>query len=101
MKALNEIATIRNVRSMHSIGARSIPRVQRSLYLDLYALRREKDRIEKEVAVLEKKMKITGRLLREVNKLIAGLQGEIQENRAIKTVRHTKTNPLRTMPIRY
>ena len=46
-------------------------------------------------------MKITGRLLREVNKLIAGLQEEIQEDGAIKTVRHTKTNPLRTMPIRY
>ena len=101
MKALHEIATIRNVRSMHSIGARSVPKVQRSPYLDLYALKREKDRLEKEVAVLEKKMKITGRLLGDVNKLIAGLQGEIQEDGAIKTVKHTKTNPLRTMPIRY
>ncbi len=101
MKALHEIATIRNVRSMHSIGARSVPKVQRSPYLDLYALKREKDRLEKEVAVLEKKRKITGRLLGDVNKLIAGLQREIQEDGAIKTVKHTKTNPLRTMPIRY
>jgi hypothetical protein len=101
MKALHEITTIRNVRSMHSIGARSVPKVQRSPYLDLYSLKREKDRLEKEVAALEKKREITGRLLRDVNKLIAGLQGEIQEAGAIKTATRTKTNPLRTMPIRY
>jgi hypothetical protein len=101
MKALHEIATIRNVRSMHSIGARSVPKVQRSPYLDLYALKREKDRLEKEAAILEKKVKITGRLLRDVNNLIAGLQKELREDGAIKTVTHTKTNPLRTMPIRY
>ena len=101
MKALHEIATIRNMRSMHSIGARSVPKVQRSPYLDLYSLKREKDRLEKEVVVLEKKMEITGRLLRDVNKLIAGLQEEIQEDGAIKTATHTKTNALRTMPIRY
>ena len=86
---------------MHSIGARSVPKVQRSPYLDLYTLKREKDRLEKEVVVLEKKMRITGRLLGDVNKLIAALQEEIQEDGVIKTVRHTKTNALKTMPIRY
>ena len=101
MKALHEISTLRNVRSMHSIGARSIPRVQRSLYLDLFALQRERDRLAKDALILETKMKTTGRLLRDVKKLIAGLQGEIQGDRAIKTVKHTKTNSLRTMPIRY
>jgi hypothetical protein len=101
MKALHEISTLRNVRSMHSIGARSIPRVQRSLYLDLFALQRERDRLAKDALILETKMKTTGRLLRDVKKLIAGLQGEIQEDRAIKTVSHIKTNSLRTMPIRY
>ena len=101
MKALHEISTLRNVRSMHSIGARSIPRVQRSLYLDLFALQRERDRLAKDALILETKMKTTGRLLRDVKKLIAGLQGEIQEDRAMKTIKHTKTNSLRTMPIRY
>lgn len=101
MKALHEIATIRNMRSMHSIGARSVPKVQRSPYLDLYSLKRERDRLEKEVVALEKKREITARLLRDVNKLIAGLQREVQEAGPIKTATHTKTNPLRTMPIRY
>jgi len=101
MKALHEIATIRNLRSMHSIGARSVPKAQRSPYLDLYTLKKEKDRLEKENSILEKKKKITTRLLCDVNKSIALLQKEIQEESEIKAVKHTKTNPLRTMPIRY
>lgn len=101
MKALHEIATIRNLRSMHSIGARSVPKAQRSPYLDLYTLKKEKDRLEKESSILEKKKKITTRLLHDVNNSIAGLQKEIQEEDEIKTVKHTKTNSLRTMPVRY
>jgi len=101
MKALHEIATIRNLRSMHSIGARSVPKAQRSPYLDLYTLKKEKDRLEKETSILEKKRKITGRLLNDVNKTITGLQKEIQEEDEIKTVKHTKANSLRTMPVRY
>lgn len=101
MKALHEIATIKSIRSMHSIGARSIPKAQRSPYLDLYTLKKEKDRLEKETSILEKKRKITGRLLSDVNKLIAGLQDEVQGEGEIKTAMHTNTNPLRTMPIRY
>ena len=101
MKALHEIATIRNIRSMHSIGARSVPKAQRSPYLDLYTLKKEKDRLEKETSILEKKRKIAGRLLSDVDKLIAGLQEEVRGDGEIKTVSHTKGNPLRTMPIRY
>jgi hypothetical protein len=101
MKALHELATIRNIRSMHSIGARSVPKAQRSPYLDLYTLKKEKDRLEEEASILEKKMKITARLLNDVNKLIVKLQKEIQEDGAIKTVKNTKANSLKTMPIRY
>jgi len=101
MKALHKIATIKSIRSMHSIGARSIPKVQRSPYLDLYTLKKEKDRLEKETFILDKKRKITGRLLSDINKLIAGLQEEIRGDGEIKTVKHTKANPLRTMSVRY
>jgi hypothetical protein len=101
MKDISGIATVRNLRSMHSIGARSVPKAQRSPYLDLYVLKKEKDRLEKEMALLEKRRKISGRLLSDVNNLIAGLQTEVREDQEIKTVKHTKTNPLRTMPIRY
>jgi hypothetical protein len=101
MKDINEIATIRNIRSMHSIGARSVPKVQRSPYLDLYAMKREQKRLEKEMTMLEKRRKITGRLLSDVNKMIEKLQKEVQGEGEIKSASRTKTSPLRTMPIRY
>ena len=101
MKALHEIATIRSIRSMHSIGARSVPKAQRSPYLDLYTLKKEQDRLEKEAAILDRKRKVTGRLLGDVNRLIEGLQEEIGKEGAIKTVKNTKANSLRTMPIKY
>jgi len=101
MKDINEIATIKNIRSMHSIGARSVPKVQRSPYLDLYTLKKEEVRLKKEMSKLEKKRIITGRLLHDVDKLIDGLQKEIKEDGAIKTVKNTKKNPLKTMTIRY
>lgn len=101
MKALHEIATIRNMRSMHSIGARSVPKAQRSPYLDLYTLKKEKERLEKEASILDKKRKIAGRLLSDVNNLIAGLQVEIQTEDGLRTAKSTKANTLRTMPIKY
>ena len=48
MRGLQQISSLRNIKSIHSVGARSIPKVQRSSYLELYMLRREKDRLEKE-----------------------------------------------------
>jgi hypothetical protein len=101
MKTLHEISTIRNLRSMHSIGARSIPKAQRSPYLDLYTFKKEKDRLEKETISLEKKRQIAGRSLSDINKLITGLQEEIRKDGEIKTVKYAKLSSLRTMPIRY
>ena len=101
MKNMNEIATIRNIRSMHSIGARSVPKVQRSPYIDLYALKKEQDRLEKETSMLERRRKITDRLLGDVNRMIVNLQKEVQTEGEAKSVKHAKANPLRTMPIRY
>jgi hypothetical protein len=101
MKDIKEIATIRNIRGMHSIGARSVPKVQRSPYLDLYALKKEKDRLEKDISMAERRRGTMNRLLDDVNRRIAKIQNEVREEGEIKTVKHTKTNPLRTMPIKY
>ena len=59
---------------MHSSGKRSIPRVQSSTYLDLYMLRKEKDRLEKEIYILDKRKKDILKKLDEVNKEMDKLQ---------------------------
>ena len=74
MKSVSEISGLRSIKSMHSSGKRSIPRVQSSTYLDLYMLRKEKDRLEKEIYILDKRKKDILKKLDEVNKEMNKLQ---------------------------
>lgn len=74
MKSVSEISGLRSIKSMHSSGKRSIPRVQSSTYLDLYMLRKEKDRLEKEIYILDKRKKDILKKLDEVNKEMDKLQ---------------------------
>jgi len=101
MKKLQQILSIRDVKSIHSVGARSIPKVQRSSYLELYTLKREKDRLEKEIFALDKRQSSAKRQLDSTNKRIEKLQKEVHENQKIKTYRNVPTRPLKTMPINY
>ena len=101
MRGKSQIPDIRNIRSIHTIGARSIPKVQRSSYLDLYMLRREKDRLEKEIFAFDKRVGTAKRQLNSVNQRIEKLQKETHEEQKIKTYRNIPTKPLKTLPIQY
>ena len=68
MKGVTEISGLRSIRSMHSAGKRSIPRVQSSAYLDLYVLKKEKERLEKEDYILDKRRKDIQNKLKGINK---------------------------------
>lgn len=74
MKGVSEISGLRSIKSMHSSGKRSIPRVQSSAYLDLYMLRKEKDRLEKEIYILDRRKRDIQKKLDEVNKQMDKLQ---------------------------
>ncbi|HCC24847.1 MAG TPA: hypothetical protein DEP85_04990, partial [Holosporales bacterium] len=76
MRGMLQIPDIRNIKSIHTIGARCIPKVQRSSYLELYMLRREKDRLEKEIFVLDKRVGAAKRQLNSINQRIEKLQEE-------------------------
>ena len=68
MRGTSEISGLRSIKSMHSSSKRSIPRVQSSAYLDLYTLRKEKDRLEKDIYILDKKKGESQKKLDDVNK---------------------------------
>jgi len=74
MKSVSEIGGLRSIKSMHSSNKRSIPRMQSSAYLDLYMLRKEKDRLEKEIYILDKRKNETQKILDDVNKEMEKLQ---------------------------
>lgn len=74
MKSVSEISGLRSTKSMHSTGKRSISRVESSAYLDLYMLKKEKDRLEKEIYILDKRKKDTQKKLDDINKEMDKLQ---------------------------
>ncbi len=55
------------VRTMQSVKKRSIPRIQSSIYLDLYMLQKEKDRLIKENERLLMKMEQTNKRIEEID----------------------------------
>ncbi len=101
MRGIQQILSLRDIKSIHSVGARSIPKVQRSGYLDLYVLNREKDRLEKEIFALEKRRTAADRELNGIAKHIESLQKESHEGKKIKTNRDVSVRSLKKMEIHY
>ena len=66
VRSATEISSLRDIRTMHSSKKRSIPRIQSSAYLDLYMLRKEKDRLEKESGILNKRNKSVQKRIDEI-----------------------------------
>lgn len=101
MKGMLQILGVRDVKNMHSVDARSIPKVQRSSYLTLYMLRLEKDRLEKEVFMLNKRRSALDMQLDNIRKRIERLQKEVHEEEKIKNYKGIPSRPLKTISINY
>ena len=101
MRSKRPITSLREIKSIHPAGIRSIPKVQRSGYLDLYTLGREKDRLEKELSALDKRRTAAARQSHNVTKRIIQLQKETGEEDRAKTRKSMHARPLRTMAIKY
>ena len=75
VRGATELSGLREMRTMHSSKKRSIPRVQSSAYLDLYMLGKEKDRLEKEMFMLEKRIASTQKRIDEIAGEMKKLEG--------------------------
>lgn len=100
MKKETQRLGLRNVKTLQSISARSIPRVQRSSYLELYLMMEKKRRLEKEISILEVRRNIAKKQLISINKRIDKLQSEgIEEQRGL--LRQPASKPMKRMAIHY
>ena len=82
-RGVSDLTGLRGIRTMRSGGMRSIPGVmQGSSYLDLYMRSKEKDRLEREMAHLDKRKKENERRIVEIEKEMGTLKD--QEEGAIK-----------------
>ena len=100
MKTVQQLLSLRDTKSLHSIGATSIPKAQRSSHLGLYVLEMEKKRLEKEIFALDKRRNAAKRQLHTANDRIEKLQKEVWEKSGAKTGKIPK-NQLKTMVLNY
>jgi hypothetical protein len=74
MRGVTDVSGLREIRSLHTTGKRSIPGSQNSAYLDLYMLEKEKGRLEKEAALLEKRSQAIRKRLGEIQRQAESLK---------------------------
>lgn len=79
LKSASDLPGLRNIKSMHTTGQRSIPQSEESVYLNLFMLRKEKERLEKEKEIGEKRIKGIDNRLAEIQKEIDRLEGYRKE----------------------
>jgi hypothetical protein len=81
MRGVTDVGGLRDIRSMRTTGQRSMPRRQGSAYLELYMLRVEKERLEKEAALLAKRSEGIQKRLRDIQRQMEGLERSAQTER--------------------
>jgi len=103
VRGATELSGLREIRTMHSSKKRSIPRVQSSSYLDLYVLRKEKDRLEKEVYILDKREKNMQKRLAEIDTEMQKLEKpEVRRRQADpEGFKKPPAKDWKTMPLKY
>lgn len=102
MKSISQLQTVSDIRGMHSIGARSIPKAMRSSYLELYVLDRERARLEKEKFSLDKRGNSAQTRLASIAQRMEKLKKEIDQEVELKPYGSASPRkPLKRMSIKY
>ena len=104
MRGVSEVSGLRGIRTMHSGGKRSISRVQSSAYLDLYILKKEKERLGKEIYILDKRKEGIQKRLDDIDKDMDKLQqveDKRKEERVSQGVKKPEGKGWKTMDLRY
>lgn len=93
--------TYKDIKSIHNAGVRSIPKVQGSNFLDLYMLNRERERLDKELTIVEERKTV---LTKEVNGILSRIK-DLQKDTHKELLEKNGTNipnkALKTMQIHY
>lgn len=101
MGKMFNVPGIRDVKNMHSLGARCIPNVLRSSYLELYLRKKEMERLEKEIFILDKKRNSANMQLESIGKQIRKLHKETLDERKNNSIKTTPSKPIKLMSLKY
>lgn len=101
MKVPKQRSAATATKSIHTAGISSVPKAQRSQYLELYALGREKTRLTKEMAVLDTRRETIHRHLESIRKRILTLQQEMIREHQAEMGAKTPGQPIKMVDINY
>jgi len=101
MKVLKQRRGATTLSSIHTAGISSVPKTQRSEYLELYALGREKCRLTKEMQVLDTRRETIRRQLASIGGRILKLQQEMVHQQQAEMGVATPSQPVRMVDINY
>ncbi len=89
------------ISSIHTAGISSVPKTQRSPYLELYALGREKTRLMKEMLALDTRRETIYRHLGSIGMRILKLQQEMAQEQRAEMGLKTPSQPVKVVDMSY
>jgi chromosome segregation ATPase len=89
------------LQSIHTAQVSSVPKTQRSAYLELYVLGREKGRLTQEMLALDARREVIDRHLKNISKQISGMQQEVAKEQQNASGIRTPGRPVKTVDINY
>ncbi len=101
MKTLKQRHGATTIKSIHVAGVSSVPKTQRSEYLELYALGREKSRLTKEKQALDIRRETIDRHLESIRQRILRLQQEMAKQHQAEMGVRTANQPVKMVDINY
>jgi hypothetical protein len=90
-----------SIRSIHTVGVKSVPKTQRSQYLELYVLGSEKSRLVKEMLALDARRQTINLQLTSMNERIRKLQREIEQQQQAENGPRIPSQPIKMVDINY
>jgi tRNA(Ser,Leu) C12 N-acetylase TAN1 len=81
MRSMTELVGLRDIRTFRGTGKRVILRVQSSAHLDLYILEKERERLNREAAVLEKRSRTVQKRLEEIQVQVKSLARSVPKTK--------------------
>ena len=89
------------LQSIHTAQVSSVPKAQKSAYLDLYVLGREKTRLTQEMLALDARKEVIDRHLKNISKQISGMQQEMAREQQETSGMKSPSQPVKTVDINY
>ena len=89
------------IKSIHTVAVRSIPKTERSQYLELYTLGSEKGRLMNERLTLDTRRQTIDLHLASINERILSLQQEVAREQQAEAGVKTPSQPVKMVDINY